>query len=128
MEGLTMQKVIIDSCGWVAIIEAGLNIDSSLMEVIGPYRFVILDSVRSELQTLNDNGKNLLLDLLDSKAESSTLVDDENGHTDDQIVTLAEQEGWLVLTVDRELKRRLVESSCRVIEVVSNKRLRLVAE
>ena len=123
-----MQKVIIDSCGWVAVMEAGLNIDSSLMELIGPYRFAILDSVRSELQILNDDGKNLLLDLLDSRADPIVLAVDEQTHTDDQILTLAEQEGWSVLTVDRELKRRLVESSCRVIEVVSNKRLRLVAE
>ena len=123
-----MQKVIIDSCGWVAVMEAGLNIDSSMMEVVGPYQFALLDSVRSELQTLNDSGKNLLLDLLDSKAESIALADDENTHTDDQILTIAEQEGWPVLTVDRELKRKLMESSCRVIEVVSNKRLRLVAE
>lgn len=125
---MTMQKVIIDSCGWVAVIEAGLNIDSSLIELIGPYRFAILDSVRSELQVLNDGGKNLLLDLLDSRADPIVLAIDEQTHTDDQILILAEQEGWPVLTVDRELKRRLVDSSCRVIEVVSNKRLRLVME
>ena len=125
---MTMQKVIIDSCGWVAVIEAGLNIDSSLIELIGPYRFAILDSVRSELQVLNDGGKNLLLDLLDSRADPIVLAVDEQTHTDDHILILAEQEGWPVLTVDRELKRRLVDSSCRVIEVVSNKRLRLVME
>jgi rRNA-processing protein FCF1 len=128
MEGMTMQKVIIDSCGWVAIIEAGLNIDSSLIELIGPYRFAILDPVRSELQVLNDGGKNLLLDLLDSRADPIVLAVDVQTHTDDQILILAEQEGWPVLTVDRELKRRLVDSSCRVIEMVSNKRLRLVME
>jgi len=123
-----MQKVIIDSCGWVAVIEAGLNIDSSMMELVGPFRFVLLDSVKSELENLNDGGKNLLLELLLSKADSIIPASDDETHTDDQILILAKQENWAVLTVDRELKRRLVEASCRVIEVVSNKRLRLVAE
>ena len=123
-----MQKVIIDSCGWVAVIEAGLNIDSSMMEVVGPFRFALLESVKSELENLNESGKNLLLELLVSKADSIIPADGDETHTDDQILTLAKQENWAVLTVDRELKRRLVEASCRVIEVVSNKRLRLVAE
>ncbi len=123
-----MQKVIIDSCGWVAVIEAGLNIDSSMMELVGPFRFALLDSVQSELENLNESGKNLLLELLVSKADSIIPAGDDETHTDDQILTLAKQENWAVLTVDRELKRRLVEASCRVIEVVSNKRLRLVAE
>ncbi len=68
----------------------------------------------------------MLLDVLLSK---SILQDPSRAsHKDDQMVNLASDKGWPVLTVDRELKRRLIEASCSVIEVVANKRLRLASE
>lgn len=121
-----MQKVIIDSCGWVALIEAGINIDISMNELVGPYQLVLIPSVEQEIDKLNAGGNNLLLDLLQSRSVQYDASDDS--HTDDQILSLANDNGWPVLTVDRELKRRLIEASCKVIEVVANKRLRLASE
>lgn len=121
-----MQKVIIDSCGWVALIEAGINIDISMNELVGPYQLVLITSVEQEINKLNAGGNNLLLELLQSKSIPQDVSGDS--HTDDQILSLASDKGWPVLTVDRELKRRLIEASCSVIEVVANKRLRLASE
>jgi len=123
---MTMQKVIIDSCGWVALIEAGINIDISMNELVGPYQLVLIPSVEQEINKLNTGGSNLLLELLQSKSIPQDVSGDS--HTDDQILSLARDKGWPVLTVDRELKRRLIEASCSVIEVVANKRLRLASE
>jgi len=123
---MTMQKVIIDSCGWVALIEAGINIDISMNELVGPYQLVLIPSVEQEINKLNTGGSNLLLELLQSKSIPQDVSGDS--HTDDQILSLASDKGWPVLTVDRELKRRLIEASCSVIEVVANKRLRLASE
>tara|TARA_B100000131_G_C18006917_1_gene568805 strand:+ start:502 stop:873 length:372 start_codon:yes stop_codon:yes gene_type:complete len=123
---MTMQKVIIDSCGWVALIEAGINIDIAMNELVGPYQLVLIPSVEQEINKLNAGGSNLLLELLQSKSVPQDVSGDS--HTDDQILSLASDKGWPVLTVDRELKRRLIEASCNVIEVVANKRLRLASE
>ena len=67
----------------------------------------------------------LLLDLLDERAE---VVEAPEGtrHTDDQLIQLASQLQCPVLTVDRELKRRLAESGAGIIEVVGSSTLRLV--
>ena len=121
-----MQKVIIDSCGWVALIEAGINIDISMNELVGPYQLILIPAVEQEIKKLNAGGSNLLLELLQSKSIAQDVTGDS--HTDDQILSLANDKGWPVLTVDRELKRRLIEASCNVIEVVANKRLRLASE
>ena len=68
----------------------------------------------------------LLLDLLDSRAE---VVQAPEGvrHTDDQLIRLAAQLQCPVLTVDRELKRRLIAEGSQIIEVVGGSALRLVS-
>ena len=121
-----MQKVIIDTCGWVAIIDSGINIDICMNELVGPYRLILMSAVEKEVKRLQDDGSNLLLELLQSKSEPH--ISSEKTHTDDQVLDLAMENGWPVLTVDRALKRRLIESSCKVIEVVSNKRLRFASD
>ena len=123
-----MQKVIIDSCGWVALVEAGLNLDSEMSVLTGPFRMMLLPSVNAELEKLSEHRKSLLLDLLRSRSDDVEPTVDSGSHTDDQIHDLAQNNGWAVLTVDRVLKKRLIESSCMVIEVVSGKRLRIAVQ
>ena len=43
-----MAKVLVDACGWVAIIEAGLNIDHAMSEVVGNFEPVLLKKVLRE--------------------------------------------------------------------------------
>jgi rRNA-processing protein FCF1 len=66
--------------------------------------------------------------LIYSKAELINPLEESTNHTDDQLVDMGKHLNCAVLTVDRELKKRLIENSCRVIEVVSNKRLRLATD
>ena len=54
------------------------------------------------------------------------MIDSEEGHTDDSLLALATQNRWPVLTVDRVLKKRLVEGGCSYIEVTSGPSLRMV--
>ena len=65
----------------------------------------------------------LLLELLYSR---SGVIDSEEGHTDDALLFLALQNRLPVLTVDRVLKKRLVEGGCSYIEVTSGPTLRMV--
>ena len=119
----SMVGVLVDACGWVSLIDAGLNLDISLNETIGEAELKVTDSVRKELDSLAGSRGGLLLDLLYSRAE---FVKSEEGHTDTNLVELSIEMGWPVLTVDRGLKRMLVERGCSFIEVTSGPSLRLV--
>jgi len=118
-----MVAVLVDACGWVSLIDAGLNLDIALNEVVGEADLKITEGVRSELDSLAEDRGGLLLDLLYRRSE---VVDGEGGHTDDSLLALAIENRWPVLTVDRFLKRRLVEEGCSYIEVTSGPSLRLV--
>ena len=57
----------------------------------------------------------------------SNIIDSEEfTHTDDQIFSISEQLGYAVLTVDKELKKRLYQSSIKVIEVNKNNHLKIL--
>ena len=78
-----MQRVLIDACGWVACIDANLNIERDMEALIGPCTWVLLPSVETELIRLNEGRpkkKSLLLHLLRSKAERVE-TDARTGHT-----------------------------------------------
>ena len=118
-----MVGVLVDACGWVSLVDAGLNMDISLNETVGEAELKITESVRRELDSLSDSRGGLLLDLLYSRAE---VVKSDEGHTDTNLVEISIETGWPVLTVDRGLKRKLVEKGCSFIEVTSGPSLRLV--
>ena len=119
----SMVGVLVDACGWVSLVDAGLNLDISLNEAVGEAELKITDSVRKELESLSSSRSGLLLDLLYSRAE---LVKSDEGHTDTSLLEISVKTGWPVLTVDRGLKRKLVERGCSFIEVTSGPSLRLV--
>ena len=119
----SMVGVLVDACGWVSLVDAGLNLDISLNETVGEAELKITDSVRKELESLSSSRSGLLLDLLYSRAE---LVKSDEGHTDTSLLEISVKTGWPVLRVDRGLKRKLVERGCSFIEVTSGPSLRLV--
>ena len=118
-----MVSVLVDACGWVSLIDAGLNLDISLNEVVGKADLKITAGVKGELDALSETRGGLLLDLLYRRSE---VIDSEHRHTDDALLALATHNRWPVLTVDRVLKKRLVESGCSYIEVTSGPSLRMV--
>ena len=122
-----MQHVLIDACGWVACMNAQLNVERDLEALLGPCTWVLLPSVEQELVRLEaqSSKKNpLLLSLLRSRAEC--YAPDIEGHTDDEIYACALEMGWATLTVDTALKHRLYEANLRVVEVRQNTHLYLV--
>ncbi len=122
-----MSKVLIDACGWAAIIEGGFNVDLAMADVVGTFEPVLLNRVLEELEMIQEKTTSpLLLDFLKSRSELIAGPEEAN-HPDDQLVIIASQENWPVLTVDRRLKQRLVEMNCSYIEVMSGQNLRLVS-
>ncbi len=121
------QKIIVDSCGWVAIIDSGINFELELERMFGNYELILLDSVLIELEVLEierPRRKSLLLDLL--KQKSVSMDSFENSHTDDYIFELSIQHSYAVLTIDKALKKRLYQSGRSVVEVAKNNHLRLI--
>ena len=120
-----MVGVLVDACGWVALTEARLNLDSSMKEVVGTAELKLLESVDRELGVLSVKQKGLLLELLRKRCE---VIHDLEGvrHPDEMLTILSSENGWPVLTVDTNLKRRLIEEGGSYIEVASGRYLRLV--
>ena len=121
------QKIIVDSCGWVAIIDSNINFELELERMFGNYELILIDSVLIELESLEiarPRRKSLLLDLL--KQKSVTMDSFEKSHTDDYIFELSKQHSYAVLTIDKALKKRLYQSGCSVVEVAKNNHLRHV--
>lgn len=119
-----MTGVLVDACGWVAVVDARINIDLALESQVGPVELKVTESVLAELEQLAERESRVLL--LDLLLERSEVVSGEGQHTDDELIHLAATEGWPVLTVDRTLKARLHEANASVIEVHGSKALRLI--
>ena len=120
-----MVGVLVDACGWAALVDAGLNLDEAMKGVVGQADLMVLECVHRELELLSQQRKGLLLGLLDSRSEKVSDLD-EMTHPDEMLVTLSGSSGWPVLTVDRGLKERLISSGGSYIEVTSGRFLRLV--
>lgn len=122
-----MQGVLVDACGWVAIVEAGINLDVSIQAAVGPFKLQLLPSIDEELQSLQENRKaTLLLDLLRERAELVESPPNSSAHPDDQLLALAKSLKQPVLTVDKRLKGRLHHAGCSVIELTKSNHLRLI--
>tara|TARA_B100000767_G_scaffold90402_1_gene86847 strand:- start:9 stop:392 length:384 start_codon:yes stop_codon:yes gene_type:complete len=124
-----MQQVLIDACGWVAVVDSGMNFDSEALNILGRPQLLLLPKVIEELRQLDalrPRGKKLLLELLTAKSEEVAPRPGAGEHTDDQLMDLAQASGMTVLTVDVQLKRRLFERAVPVLEVTKKKRLRLI--
>lgn len=123
------QLVLVDACGWAAVIDSGMNIDTEMNRVFGPAQLRLLDSVKQEIERLNQERprkKNLLLSLLEQKSEFIEPLGTTSEHPDDQLFELASELKVPVLTVDVDLKRRLYEADLPILEVSKNQRLQLV--
>ena len=123
LAGEPVPNLLIDTCGWIAVIDARINIDIEMERTIGQANWILPLQVKEEIDRLAEGRNDLLLDLL---ANRSTIITDEEGHTDDVLVQLAQRLDAPVLTVDKILKRRLVAAGCAYLEVVRDRSLRLV--
>ena len=122
---ICLSGLIIDACGWAALVDARLNLDVAMASIIGSPKLLVLDSVARELESLSNKRSGLLLDLLEKRSERIPDIEDMK-HTDDMLVKVSVDSGWPVLTVDKRLKERLVSAGGSYIEVTSGYSLRLV--
>ena len=122
-----MQDILIDACGWIAVVEANINIDIALNQILGPHQFWLIPQVKQEIKRLShDKKKRIFLDLL--MAKSNPFIDEtiQFTHTDDVLHAISLQRRWPILTVDTKLKKRLSESGLPWIEVKGKKHLAMI--
>ena len=122
-----MQDILIDACGWIAVVEANINIDIALNQILGPHQFWLIPQVKQEIKRLShDKKKRIFLDLL--MAKSNPFIDEtiQFTHTDDVLHAISLQRRWPILTVDTKLKKRLSESGLPWIEVKGKKHLAVI--
>lgn len=118
--------VLIDACGWVALIDGEFNIDTALSQIVGPPHFILLDLVLEELgqiESKRPRGKKLMLDLL---LQRSTRIEHPTMHTDNALLEVASSLNIPILTVDSQLKRQSFEKGIGIIEVLHGKNIRLI--
>ena len=121
-----MGDVLIDACGWVALIDGEFNIDTALSQIIGSPHFILLDLVLEELEGIESKrprGKKLMLDLL---LQRSTQIEHSTMHTDNALLEVASSLNIPILTVDSQLKRQSFENGIGIIEVLQGKNIRLI--
>ena len=126
---MILPDILVDACGWVAVVDAGINIDYSLIHIFGKYQLLLLPLVKKELENINQKRSShqpLLLDLLLKKAKPVEPLDESSIHTDGQLFSLSRHLNIPVLTVDRDLKNKLHESNLSVIHVTGNHRLEFI--
>lgn len=123
--GEPLSSVLVDACGWIALVDARLNLDSAMAAVAGAPRLIVLDAVQAELDRVAGQRGGMLLDLLARRSESMADLDGLR-HSDDMLVELSGSNGWPVLTVDRRLKERLIGAGGSYIEVTAQRILRHV--
>ena len=122
--GESLAGILVDACGWVAVVDARINIDLALESQVGPVELKVTEAVIGELERLSEReSRPMLLDLLSERAE---IVSGQGGHTDDELFHLSTTQGWPVLTVDKTLKIRLHNANASVIEVHDTNALRLI--
>ena len=120
---ISLSGLIVDACGWVALVDAKINLDIELKTILGQPELILTDPVLIELRKIDEGRKGLLLELLTSRAR---IIHSSDSYADDGLIKLSIETGYPVLTVDRELKRRLISVSCSYVEVTAGRTLRLV--
>ena len=124
LRGESLAGILVDACGWVAVVDARINIDLALESQVGPVELKVTEAVMGELERLSEReARPMLLDLLSERAE---IVSGDGEHTDDELLHLSTTHGWPVLTVDKSLKARLHNANASVIEVHGTNALRLI--
>lgn len=122
-------KILVDACGWVGIIESGINIDLELTKLFGNYELLLIEQVKEELIELEESlpkSKRLMLDLLEQKSTNIVTEHTKTIHTDDILLEYAKINDTPILSVDTALKKRFFENGLVVIEIVKNKYLRII--
>ena len=121
--------VILDSNAIMMLFEFSINLEDELTRLLGKYHILVPKPVFKELKVLSEKGKGTKK--INAKSslkliERYEIAEIDERIVDDSVLSLAEKTNGIVLTNDKELKKRLKEKSHKVIFLRSKKKLAIV--
>lgn len=125
-ENRSEKIVILDSSAIMMLFEFSVNLEDELTKLVGKYKILIPSAVYAELELLSKKGKGKKK--INAKAslkliERYEIFQSDGKNADDSIFLLAKKTKGIVVTNDRELKRRIKKISLPVIYLRAKKKL-----
>jgi len=120
------KTVILDSSAIMMCFEFSIDLERELTRLLGSYNIIVPSSIIRELEFLSRNGKGnkkmkakASLKLVENY--ETVIVDEKNA--DDSLVELAKRTNCVVVTNDKELRKRLKDASVSVVFLRAKKKL-----
>jgi rRNA-processing protein FCF1 len=120
------KRVILDSNAILMLFEFSIDLESELTRLLGRYKIIIPKPIFDELIFLSKEGKGQKK--VNAKAslnlvERYEIIDINAKDADESVLLLAKKTDGIVVTNDRELKKRLKENSISVVYLRGKQKL-----
>ena len=116
--------VILDANALMAPFQFSFNLDLKLEDIVPGATAIVPTSVIDELEKLASNGDWKVKAALDLSLKYPSVT--SKGKGDSSICNLAVDRGWMVMTQDRDLRRRLLNRSITVLFLRGKGRIALM--
>lgn len=120
------KTVILDSSAVIMCFEFSIDLEKELTRLLGSYHIVVPSSIIGELEFLSKKGAGnkkikakASLKLVENY--ETVVVDEKNA--DDSLIILAKRMNGVVVTNDKELRKRLRDASVSVVFLRAKKKL-----
>jgi rRNA-processing protein FCF1 len=121
------KTVIIDSSAVLMLFEFSIDLEDELTRLIGKHRIILPSPIVEELRFLSEKGKGKQRQNAKASLELIKRYEtfEEKGTGDDSVLFLAHKLEGIVLTNDRELRKRAKNASLKTIYLRGKNRLAL---
>jgi len=119
--------VILDSSAVMMLFEFSINLEDELTRLLGRFQILIPSPILKELKFLSEHGKGKKKLIAKPALEliKKYEIIGENGDADDSVLLLAQKFNGIVVTNDRDLRKRVKEASLHNIYLRGKSRLTL---
>ncbi len=119
------KTVILDSSAIMMLFEFSIDLEDELTRLLGRFHILVPSPIIEELKFLSEQGKGKKR--LNAKAALKLIkryeIADEKGTGDDSVLLLAQKLNGVVVTNDRELRKKVKKSSLQTIYLRGKNRL-----
>ena len=119
--------VILDTNALMMLFEFSIDLESELNRLLGSYCIFVPTTVLDELKFLSEKGngkqKRIAKSALALSKNYKCMQTDLNESVDDSLISIAKEKNGIILTNDRELRKKLKEMDLKVIFLRAKKKL-----
>ena len=119
------KTVILDSSAVMMLFEFSIGLEDELTRLLGKFHIIVPSPIVEELKLLSEKGKGKKKLIAKPSLELIKKYEIVNaeGNGDDAVLMLAKKFNGIVITNDRELRKRVKESSLQTIYLRGKSRL-----